>query len=134
MKKFKTICHNNQYRDCEITPEQQFKERGRFLLADSRPTSSGTLMQFTMSGIGEASGKTPIEVGKEYDVLYRTDQVIGYYLLAIDTNNPIYLITEDGMMVTLLDEESIHGIRFTDFFYTEAQLRDNKLNTILNDL
>lgn len=133
MREFKTICHNNQYKDCGVTPEQREKERGGFLLADSRPTSSGTLMQFTMGNttttIGISSEKTPLEVGKEYNVVAYDSS--GYSI--VDSKGSIvYLMTEDEIMISLYDDESIMGIRFSDFFYTEEQLRDIKINKILD--
>ncbi len=132
MRKFKTICHNNQYKDCGVTPEQRDRESGGFLIADSRPTNSGTLMQFKMgrtaTTIGISSEKIPLEVGKEYDVAYDGS---GYSI--VDTEGSlIYLMTEDEKMISLYSEESIMGIRFSDFFYTEEQLRDNKINKILD--
>jgi hypothetical protein len=136
MRKFKTICHNNQYKDCGVTAEQRESERGGFLLADSRPTSSGTLMQFTMgrtaTTIGISSEKIPLEVGKEYNVVaYDAAGHSGYSI--VDTEGSlIYLMTEDEMMISLYDEESIMGIRFSDFFYTEEQLREIKINKILD--
>ena len=133
MRKFKTICHNNQYKDCGVTPEQREKERGGFLIADSRPTSSGTLMQFTMgrtaTTIGISSEKIPLEVGKEYNVIAYDGS--GYSIVDSE-GSLIYLMTEDEMMISLYDEESIAGIRFSDFFYTEEQLRENKINKILD--
>lgn len=127
MRKFKTICHNNQYKDCGVTPEQRERERGGFLIADSRPTSSGTLMQFTLDNLYQ-SAKTPIEVGKEYEAINYED---GRYSILDSKGSLLYLITEDEMMISLHDEESIVGIRFSDFFYTEEQLRDIKINKIL---
>lgn len=133
MREFKTICHNNQYKDCGVTAEQRESERGGFLLADSRPTSSGTLMQFTMgktaTTIGISSVKTPLEVGREYDVVAYDNRE---YSIVDSDGSLLYLMTEDEMMIYLYDEESIMGIRFSDFFYTEEQLRDIKINKILD--
>jgi hypothetical protein len=138
VRKFKTICHNNQYKDCGVTPEQRERERGGFLLADSRPTSSGTLLQFTMGSglnIGIPSIKTPLEVGKGYSVVFHDH---GEYSIVDSEGSHIYLITEActnntrEMIISLYDEESIMGIRFSDFFYTEEQLRENKINNILD--
>lgn len=127
MRKFKTICHNNIHKGYDIVPNNTM-----MLWRDPRPSKEGIMKCYVIDPKTFEPTELYLEVGKEYFVTLTNDYV-SVSILPSDNSLPINFSTESGPIILTQTDTSILGICYTDFFYSEEQMRDNKISEVLKN-
>ena len=131
MRIFKTICHNNIHRDYtnELIKIEPKEGEPSILWKDQRPTFTGKLQVLVAT--------------REIGNFIFEELVVGQeYLLQINDDNRVYVIV-DGVPCSVvfgernknrsvigLGDGVIDSLDYFEFFYTESEMRDNKLKQI----
>ena len=130
MKTFKTICHNNIHRDYtdEIVTVDPNSPFANMLWRDNRPRFRGELkLVFSKNGFDFQVGD--LVVGKEY-----TLKIEGP-VASIQVGESCMVGTADDadefVSHMLFVDDRPDGLNYRDFFYSEDEMRDNKINSIL---
>lgn len=130
MKTFKTICYNNIHRDYtdELIKVEPREGEPSLLWKDDRPTFKGELKLLYPDGsIGEFV-KRELVVGQEYTLII--DDIKRVYVKIDDRLCMIAFGKDGNEKVIGLGDGIIDSLDYFEFFYTEADLRDNKLKQI----
>lgn len=126
MRTFKTICHNNIHRDyTDELIKMDPNIEPAILWRDNRPTFVGELRILSPTGPVGSFEVIDLVVGQEYEL---QDNDYRVYLLI--NGNPCLMIYGTDEVIGLGDGFVMDTLDYHDFFYSESEMRDRKLNEL----